>query len=307
MDIDELEAAQLFLEVQDETESSDRSALTNAIIRFHQRRKCTLDCIELILQQIAAEAQDEELKEDLQAIVRQIVQPEAGGPRYLQKCLSGMDEIRTGLQGVAENMNRLERSGQDQQEEAKQTLDYQRVGLVKQHESLAVIVTYLVQEFYSSQEDFERMLNTLKRLDKYDNLLCKLALPSSNLGKLDVGRSLMYPVHYMPALSACVVRYGGSEGNYEDARALNTKLFAQVDEKEWSQTVVHAAFRALWLAEYSSWYSDNTSPGGPGSIPDNQLQEGLVHNSSQVAILLIWHRGTTTIPAVFRGIEGWCL
>lgn len=80
-------------------------------------------------------------------------------------------------------------------------------------------------------------------------------------------------MHYLPALSACISRLGGAEGGrvLADARATHDKLFARVDEHNpWTLTYVHAAFRALWLAEYSSWYSENSD----GSIPDNQLEDG---------------------------------
>jgi nuclear pore complex protein Nup205 len=55
-----------------------------------------------------------------------------------------------------------------------------------------------------------------------------------------------------------------------DARALNDKIFGQVDERPWALPYVHAAFRAWWLAEYSGWYGESHD----GSIPDNQVEDG---------------------------------
>ena len=173
LNLDELDAARIFLEVQDETDSSGRSALTNSIIRFHQRRKTVLDCLLLILQQSADDDQDEALREDMQAVVAQIVQPENGTARYTQRCLATMDDIKSGLQGLADSLNRASLLGQAQQVDAKETIEYQRVSLIKQHESIAVMMVYLVKENHSNVADFDRVLATLQKADKYDNLLCK--------------------------------------------------------------------------------------------------------------------------------------
>jgi len=127
----------------------------------------------LILQQSADDDQDEALREDMQAVVAQIVQPENGTARYTQRCLATMDDIKSGLQGLADSLNRASLLGQAQQVDAKETIEYQRVSLIKQHESIAVMMVYLVKENHSNVADFDRVLATLQKADKYDNLLCK--------------------------------------------------------------------------------------------------------------------------------------
>jgi nuclear pore complex protein Nup205 len=174
LNLDELDAARIFFEVQDETESSGRSAITNSIVRFHQRRKTLLDCLQLLLQLSADEEQDEALRADLQAIVAQITQPDNGQARYAQRCLSGMDDIKNGLQALLDSLNRVALMGPEQQAEARETIEYQRVSLVKQHETLGLTMMYLVKENHSAEADFEKILNTLRQADKYDNLLCML-------------------------------------------------------------------------------------------------------------------------------------
>lgn len=172
LDLDELEAARIFFDVRDETDLSGRSAHTNSIVRYHQRRKTLLDCLQILLQLSADEEQDETLREDLQAIVAQIVQQDHGSERYAQKCLQSMDQMKTGLQALADSLNRVSLLGAAQQVEALETVEYQRVSLVKQHESLGIIVLYLVKENHFVEADLERVLNTLRKADKYDNLLC---------------------------------------------------------------------------------------------------------------------------------------
>ncbi|KAI9052231.1 hypothetical protein LZ554_003588 [Drepanopeziza brunnea f. sp. 'monogermtubi'] len=258
LNLDELDAARIFFEVQDETESSGRSAITNSIVRFHQRRKTLLDCLQLLIQLSADEEQDEALRADLQAIVAQITQPDNGSARYTQRCLSGMEDIKNGLQALLDSLNRVALMGPEQQAEARETIEYQRVSLVKQHETLGLMMLYLVKENHSVEADFEKILNTLRQADKYDNLL----------------------LHYFPALSAFISGLGGAEGRnvLADARALNDKIFARVDDKNaWALPYVHAAFRVFWLAEYSSWYTESSD----GSIPDNQLEDEARQRSKQ--------------------------
>jgi nuclear pore complex protein Nup205 len=173
LDIDELDASRIFLEAQAETDASGRPALTNSIIRFHQQRKCVLDCFRLLVQLSADVNQEDELRTDLQAIVAQIVQPRDNSLRYTQKCLSSMGDVKSWLQRLAEKLSSASVLGQLQQVEVLETIEYQRVSLVKQHESLGVILLYLVKEGHSVVTDFEQVLEHLRKADKYDSLLCK--------------------------------------------------------------------------------------------------------------------------------------
>lgn len=131
-----------------------------------------LDCIQLLLQLSADEEQDEALRADIQAIVTQIAQPENVSARFAQRCLSGMDDVKTELQALVDSLNRVALMGPEQQAEATEIIEYQRVSLVKQHESLGIMMLYLVKENYSADADFEKVLSILRKADKYDHLLC---------------------------------------------------------------------------------------------------------------------------------------
>ena len=169
LDVDELDAAQIFLEVQEETDASGRPALTNSIIRFHQRRTCVLDCLRLLLQMVVDVNQEDELRADLKAVVNQAVGDNS--LRYTQRCLQSMGDIKMWLQRLADKLNSASVLGQLQQVDVLETIEYQRVNLLRQHESLAVILLYLVKEGHSVVADFELVLETLRKSDKYDNLL----------------------------------------------------------------------------------------------------------------------------------------
>jgi nuclear pore complex protein Nup205 len=171
LNVDELEAAKIFLEAQSEMDASERPVLTNAIIRFHQRRKTQLDCVRLVLQICVDVDKEESLRIDLQEFVSSVVRPEGTSPKYVQKCLSTMGDIRSWLQKLADKLNGASVLGQQQNPEFLETLEYERVSLVKQHESLGVIVLFLVKDNQSSVADFGLVLETLRKADRYDNLL----------------------------------------------------------------------------------------------------------------------------------------
>ncbi|KAF8854844.1 hypothetical protein BDZ45DRAFT_627138 [Acephala macrosclerotiorum] len=249
LNIDELDAARICLEVQEETDSSGRSLLTNSIVRFHQRRKHLLDCLRLLVQLSADVNLDEDLRAALQTVVQQVVQPQNGSYAFAQKCLGAMRDIKSWLQTLGEKLTGASVLGQAQEEEILEAIEYQRVSLVKQHESLGVTIHYFVKENRAHSAEFEAILGVLKKADKYDNLL----------------------LHYFPALSSFITRFGGPEGGatIAEARRLHDQIFKPYDEDPWALPYVHAAFRAWWLAEYSGWYGENHD----GSIPENQLED----------------------------------
>ena len=255
LNIDEIDAAQLCLEVQEETESSGRSLLTNAIVRFHQRRKHVLDCFRLLIQ-LSADI-DLEARPELQVYVQQVVQPQNGSDAFAQKCMVAMTDIKGWLQSLAEKVSGASILGQGQQEEILETIEYQRISLVKQHESLGVTIHYLVKEGYAHEKEFDAVLGVLKKADKYDNLM----------------------LHYFPGLASFISRFGGPEGGatVDEARKLNEQLFTPYDENPWALPYAHAAFRAWWLAEYSGWYGENYD----GAIPENQLEDESRQRSKQ--------------------------
>lgn len=173
LNIDELDAARLFLEAQDETDSSGRPAHTISIIRFHQRRKFLLDCLRTIVQLAADIDQDEAVRDVLQEFIRRVVSPPGSAARYVPRCLSSMGDIKLWLQGLADKVNSASVLGQAPQSDISEAIQFQQTSLVMQHESLGLIVFWLLKLNHSVIADFDLVLDTLKRADRYDNLLCK--------------------------------------------------------------------------------------------------------------------------------------
>lgn len=116
------------------------------------------------------EPEREAIREDMRGLVAQITQPQ-NGVRYASKCLATMDGIKAWLRSLAEKVNGASVLGQAPQSETLEAIEYQRVSLIKQHECLGVILLYLVKDNASNVEDFEFVLESLKKTDKYDNIL----------------------------------------------------------------------------------------------------------------------------------------
>jgi nuclear pore complex protein Nup205 len=174
LDLDEKEAARVFFESQDDADILGRSVLESSIIRFHQTRKYLLDCFRLILQQSVDVNIDDNIKEVLQEVVKLVLQTpdNAGnGPKFVRKCFQSMMDIKSWLQNLTEKLNSASVLGQTERPEFVETIEYQRVSLVQQHESLGVILHYLVKSAFSAATDFEYLLEGLKKVDKNDNIL----------------------------------------------------------------------------------------------------------------------------------------
>jgi nuclear pore complex protein Nup205 len=171
LNLDELDAAQLFLFCQAETDTTGRSARTISIVRFHQRRKYLLDCFRIILQLAGDVDLDETLREGLQDFVGRVVVPQSNSPRFLTRCIKGMGEIKSWLQRLADKQNTASVLNPGQQGEDLEVIEFQGSNLVGQHELLSVISLYLVKQNFSAQTDFDLILDTLKKVDKYDHLL----------------------------------------------------------------------------------------------------------------------------------------
>lgn len=84
-----------------------------------------------------------------------------------------MGEIKARLQMLAEKLASASILGQGQQADLLEIIEYERISLVKQHESLSIVLLYLVKEGYSDKTDFHYVLDVLRKADKYDNLLCQ--------------------------------------------------------------------------------------------------------------------------------------
>lgn len=243
MNLDEIQAAKLFLEAQEA--SPGASPVMTSIIRFQERRAFLLECLRVIF----SESYDD--KEDTQALmqdcVAKILDIELGPKNasgFILKTLNSMTDIEQWLVLLGEQLQKAAIVGSAQDTDIVEIIEYQRQSLERQHESLAAVLNYLFKGSFTTSQDLRGLLERLQKFTKVDACL----------------------IHYFPAIISAFAQFGSSEGRgtQEDAKSLHN-VIVTADSSKWQLPKLHAAVRLLWLAEYSGWTED--------SGPQTKLEE----------------------------------
>ncbi|CAE7020686.1 nuclear pore complex subunit [Pyrenophora teres f. teres] len=242
LDLDELDAAALFLGAQSEAKELDRSQLQTAVIRFHRRREYVLLCVR-ILMKTALDSEDAEVEglPILQEATQMIVGVHgttnlAGAYGFWTKCLTSMESVERWLHFIAERVQSTQVVGQVPLPGFVEIMEFQRQSLTRQHENLAAICTHLVKPGYVNLDNFKALLARAKTLDRHD----------------------LITIHYVPILLR-LTSWVASETNnvtLREARALHDSLMAERESDSWALRNLHSATLAWWLAEYSGRYMD---------------------------------------------------
>lgn len=183
LDLDEIEAAKLLLDAEGDQLLLGRPLLECGIIRFHQQRKYLLDCIRLCIQL----TNDDELESDLQDVLGSYVDRHiycAGAPgeqpvkanKIIPKAMSEMQEIKMWLQKLSDRVasaSVLYSGNMAPRPEFQETIEFSRLSLLQQHESLAVILCSAIEKRQAGTEDFRDFFKLLRKCDRYDHLTGK--------------------------------------------------------------------------------------------------------------------------------------
>ncbi|EEP80157.1 conserved hypothetical protein [Uncinocarpus reesii 1704] len=255
LDIDEVQAASYYMQAQLDTIKLDRSPVMVAIIHFHERRAFLLECLRLVLHE-SFEIEREDTRALMQDIVAMVLEIQNGplrnGSLYARKCMDSMGDIEKWLVLLGEQIQKASIVGVAQDSDVLEVLEYQRQSLGKQHESLGAILYYLFKGTFTSSEDFRKLLEKLKKAERFDMLL----------------------VHHLPALISAISQYGSSEGQgpLREARSLHLTIAGNKESANWVLPKFHAAVVVFWLAEYSGWFFDS-GPVSPlqGINPAHEL------------------------------------
>ena len=240
--MDEVECARLLLGSEEEAVDLDRSRLVTAVIRFHDKRLCTLECVRLLLRQHLDLNVEEVVRNAFHDFILRILDirpgPAERETRYLQKCTSAMQSIEQWLVRLAEQAQRAATVGGASEE----LIEYQHHSLNQQHEAFAAIYVQFVKANYSLVGDFHKLLEHVPKIDRWNG-------PA---------------MHYVPMVLSLISEYGSPDGRATlvEARALHRKLVEEKESKPWLLPQFHAAATCWWVAEYTGWYYDRplTSP-----------------------------------------------
>jgi nuclear pore complex protein Nup205 len=241
LDLDELDAAALFLGAQSEAQELDRSQLQTAVIRFHRRREYLLLCLR-ILMKTALDNGDVEVAgvTAMQNAVQVIVGVHgstnlASAYGFWTKCLTSMESIEKWLQFIAERVQSTQVVGQVPLPGFVEIMTFQQQSLTRQHENLAAICTHMAKAGYVNLDNYKQLLARAKTLDRHD----------------------LITIHYVPLLIR-VTSWVAAETNVtlENARKLHDALMAGRESDNWALRNLHSATLTWWLAEYSGRYVD---------------------------------------------------
>lgn len=245
LDLDEIDAARLLLDSEDDPITLGRPLLECGLIRFHQQRKFLLDCLRLCI----LLADDEDLEPDIQTVFGSYVTETIyGAPapgqkaplatkKIVPRCMAAMQDIRTWLQKLTDRATAASVLQERQPPEVKEMFDFSRMSLIQQHEGLAVILLNAVEKRNAEAKDFEDLLKLLQKMDRYDSLL----------------------LHLFPVLAVYIRIFGSPDGvsDLTEARRLNGIVSKREDDGVWQISSLRAAIYAWWIAEYSGWYMDD--------------------------------------------------
>lgn len=234
LELDELDAARLYLESQDTAAELDRPVAMAAIFRFHGHRETLLESLRLTVQQ-AIDCENTDDRDKFITCAGLITEtPDA---TFWRKCLDSMASIEQWLQKLQDRLNQIAMIGQTANGYALETLQFEKQSLTKQHESMGAIVSHLVKVSTATVDDYRYLLNKTAQLANPDDIT----------------------LHYLPALVSCASVLGpvDSAASLRDARGLDQYFADKSDNSKWKLPDFRAAATVFWLAEYSGRYIDN--------------------------------------------------
>lgn len=241
LDLDELDAAALFLGAESEALELDRSQLQTAVIRFHRRREYVLLCLRILMKTALDSGETEtEGIQALQMAVQFVVGVHgasnlASSYGFWTKCLTSMESVEKWLQFIAERVQSTQVVGQVPLPGFVEIMTFQRQSLTRQHENLAAICTHMIKAGYVNLDNYKSLLTRAKTLERHD----------------------LITIHYVPLLLR-LTSWAAAETNVtlRDARALHDSLMAGRENDNWAMRNLHSATLTWWLAEYSGRYVD---------------------------------------------------
>jgi nuclear pore complex protein Nup205 len=245
LDIDEVEAAKLLLEVQSQSPSPDQSSLFAVVAEFHDWRELLAQCLRVVLRESQDHDDDDNdgHQRQMQDVVLQILDikkgPPSNGSAFARKCIAVMNDIENWQVRVTEQAQKAAVLGSTQGPQVLAILEMQRSSLSKQHEALGNCLCYLFRGNYTIAEDLRKLLEVPKRFDRIDVAV----------------------IHYLPAFHAAFSLYGSADRatTFEEAQSLHKAITAtDLRSVHVSLQPFQAVLWLWWVCEYSSWHQKGT-------------------------------------------------
>ncbi|KAK3683109.1 hypothetical protein LTR37_020547 [Vermiconidia calcicola] len=245
LDLDEIQAAKLCIDAGSAVEGqADTTIPYRALLQFHKQRFVLLDCVRVLLLQTIDVDAGEKHAEGFQELARSVIRgadgrPE-GGSTYWRKCLAAFTEVEGYIKKVYAHRETRAMTGLPAYGEIEDALVAQRLLLIRQHECLAAIMSYLIRGGHVMREDFRSLLTQATQLGE--------------------GTAVDVTIHYLPILISGSAHFGSNDATtLEAAKELHGLFTPGPASLQWKQAAFKAAATVCWLAEYSSRFLDPTS------------------------------------------------
>ncbi|KIW21548.1 hypothetical protein PV08_02128 [Exophiala spinifera] len=243
LDLDEIEAGRLLIEVRADPASGDESLVTDVVSCYHNRRDLLLQCLRITLQLSLELESEASTRQIFESVVARVLDIDTGvannGSLFARKCLNTLEDLEKFQAKVADALQSKAVLGGPRGPEFYATLEFQKDSLFKQHEALACILAYLFQGDYTNQEDLRKLHAAVKRWSRIDFNL----------------------IHYLPAFSAAF-RQCASPGSHLSQESTNSldAVFGPLpsDAASVSLRPFQAILSLWWTVEYSGQFRDLT-------------------------------------------------
>lgn len=257
LDLDELDAALLCIRTQNRLVNIQHpSEVTmQAVLLFHEERLFRLECVRLLLQI----TQNEDIQEDAEVPLRTaldlILQSNNNGQSYWRRCLEGLGDVEHFIAKVADDKDKILMTGEDESGSRGEWLLIQRMFLTRQHESMASILSYLMQGHgpqgqWVQVDDFRTFLGRAAALEAPSDVV----------------------LHYLPVLISGSARFASDHSpDPEDAARIHSLFAVGSGQLQWRDADLKAAATVFWLAEYNGRFTG--SGGGHSQDPASQTRD----------------------------------
>ncbi|KAK5133322.1 hypothetical protein LTR08_007847 [Meristemomyces frigidus] len=244
LDLDELEAAKLCIDASPiDVSQIDLTLPYRALLRYHDYRLSVLECFRLVLQQRDnLDDLEESHKDYIKAVLDALVQGPNGqidGTGVWRKCLAGLTEVEGALKKLDDHRQTMLMTGQIPQPDMAEAMSAQQLLMIRQHESLAGIMSVLPRVAPLGETECREFLSKAASLES----------------------SLDVTIHYLPIIISVSTFFGADGGAIAVENAHNLhKLFASgPGQLQWKQPSLKSAATVCWLAEYESRFADPTA------------------------------------------------
>jgi nuclear pore complex protein Nup205 len=239
LDLDELEAAKLCLNIVKDAGDEHETLSLRAILHYHRQKEVMLDCVRMVFRKAADQDADDENAQYLQDIVARVMMGEERRPSersaYWRRCIEGMSDVEASIRKTQDHAQLMAMTGQSLATPKGEALQAQRMFLAHQHETLAAIMTYTIRGNHVLPEDFRQLLSKA----------------ASTETPLDV------MAHYTPILICGSAYFGSDPATTEQAAQDLHKLFAPgPGQLQWKMKNFQYATTIWWLAEFSARFAD---------------------------------------------------